>query len=232
MFRNLYEFYRSDEWNNFRRLIINERTREDGYIYDEETGKPILKKYDIILHHKIELTEENVRDVNISLNPDNIQVVSFRTHNLIHNRLGYGVRQVYLVYGSPLSGKTTWVNDNRNDGDLVVDIDNIWQCVTGGDRYSKPARLKAVVFKQRDGLLDCVKYRLGKWNQAFVIGGYALESERNRLSKELGAREIYIDSTKEICLERLQVCEDGRDRTEWTQYIESWWESYGQVWKP
>lgn len=226
MFRNLYEFYRSDEWETFRKVIIQERTRADGMIYDEETGKPILKRYDLILHHKIELTEENVRDVSISLNPNNIEVVSFRTHNLIHNRLGYGVRNVFLVYGAPLSGKTSWVNENKVDGDLVVDIDNIWQCVSGCDRYAKPARLKAVVFKIRDTLLDAVRYRLGKWNSAYIIGGYAMESERNRLSKELGAREILIDISKEECLERLRAAGDGRDKEEWTRYIEEWFAVY------
>ena len=53
----LFTFYRSDEWQRFRDTIIAERTQEDGYIYDEVTVKPILKDYDLILHHKIELTE-------------------------------------------------------------------------------------------------------------------------------------------------------------------------------
>ena len=100
MYRNLFEFYRSDEWETFRKIIIQERTREDGLIYDEETGKPILKRYDLILHHKIELTEENVHDATIALNPDNIEIVSFRTHNIIHDRIGYSTRSVFLVYGS------------------------------------------------------------------------------------------------------------------------------------
>lgn len=226
MFRNLYEFYRSDEWESFRKMIINQRTREDGFVYDEETGKPIVKKYDIILHHKIELTEENVRDVTISLNPDNIEIVSFRTHNLIHNRLGYGVRNVYVVYGAPLSGKTSWVNENKSDGDLVVDIDNIWECVSGCDRYVKPAKLNAVVFKLRDTLLECVKYRLGKWHTAFIIGGYALESERNRLTKEMGAKEVFVDCEKEKCFDRLEAADDGRDKEQWKQYIEDWFDTF------
>ena len=65
---DLYSFYRSKEWEDFRKLVINERMTEDGYILDEVTGKPITQKYDVILHHKEELTEENVNDVMVSLN--------------------------------------------------------------------------------------------------------------------------------------------------------------------
>lgn len=222
MYKNLYEFYRSEEWENFRKIIIAERTREDGFVYDEETGKPILKRYDLVLHHRIELTEENVRDVSIALNPDNIEIVSFKTHNLIHNRVGYTVRNVFLVYGSPLSGKSSWVRENKTDGDMVIDIDNIWECVSGCDRYVKPGKLKAVVFKTRDCLLDCVKYRLGKWTQAFIVGGYPLMSERERLTREMGAREVFIDTSREECMERLERCEDKRDKDEWKKYIEEW----------
>ena len=221
MFSNLSEFYRSEEWRTFRQVVINDRMNEDGFVLDEETGKPIVKAYDIILHHIEELTEENVFDYNISLNPDNIKIVSHKTHNIIHNKLGYKVRQVFLVYGAPLSGKTSWVEDNKAEGDLVIDMDSIWECISGCDRYIKPKRLNAVAFKVRDTLLDCVKYRLGKWNACYIIGGYPLQSERERLCKELGAREIYIEATKEDCLSRL----DERGE-EWQQYIDNWFEHY------
>ena len=186
MFRNLYEFYRSDEWRKFRQVVINDRMKEDGYVYDEVTGKAIVRAYDVILHHKEELTEENVHDYSISLNPDNIMIVSHRTHNYLHDKLGHSRQEVFLVYGPPRAGKTTFVRESMADGDLVVDMDRIWQCVSGLDLYEKPGRLKAVAFKVRDAMLDAVKYRCGKWRNAYVIGGYALSSERERLCRELG----------------------------------------------
>jgi predicted kinase len=109
-------------------------------------------------------------------------------------------------------------------GDLVIDIDNIWQCVSGQSRYIKPNRLKSVVFSVRDNLLESVKYRRGKWNTAYVIGGYPFEAERNRLLDELGAKPILIDTPQSECLERLQ--NSDRDITEWTKYINDWWLQY------
>ena len=62
----LSDFYRSKEWEEFRLCLIEERRAADGFVYDEVTGKRILKAYDIIAHHKIELTLENVNDANIA----------------------------------------------------------------------------------------------------------------------------------------------------------------------
>ena len=229
MFKGLTDFYNSKEWTDFRKVVIAERMKEDGFVYDEVTGKPIVKAYDIILHHKIHLTEENVHDYSISLNPDNIQIVAHKTHNIIHNKLGYSKREVYLVYGAPLSGKTSYVLDNMTEGDLIIDIDRIWECVSGLPYYIKPPRLKSQVFKVRDALLESVRYRAGKWNNAYIVGGYPLSSERERLIKELGAREIFIDVSREECMKRLNAQPEGADKDEWTGYIDEWFRRYAPL---
>ena len=220
----LYSFYRSKEWNNLLRILKQSPDRQDtdGNIICEYCHKPVVKAYDIIGHHKIELTDENVNDYDISLNPDNIAFLHHRCHNEVHNRFGCNQRQVYLVYGAPLSGKTTWVNANKMPGDLIVDMDSIWQCISGMPRYIKPNRLKSIAFKMRDALIDSIKYRQGKWSNAYLIGGYAMQAERERIEKELQAREIFIDASEEECLQRLQDAKDGRQTDEWEKYIREW----------
>lgn len=226
MFNNLFEFYRSKEWADFRRTVIAERTQADGLVYDEVTKKPIVKAYDLILHHITELTEENVRDYNISLNPKNIMIVSHKTHNYIHNKFGHKQREVFIVYGAPLAGKSSWVAEAKTESDLVIDMDNIWQCITGGERYSKPPKLNAVAFAIRNTLIEAVKYRQGKWGNAFVVGGYPLQSERERLARELGAREVLIEATEAECLARLEADTSGRDKDKWRGYIAEWFTRY------
>lgn len=222
---NLETFYHSREWRSLLENLKLERVDNKGQIICEYCQKPITRAYDVIGHHKEHLTEENVNDFNISLNPDNISFVHHRCHNFIHNKLGYSGRQVFVVYGAPLSGKTTWVKNNMSEGDMVVDMDSIWQCISGCDRYVKPNRLKAVAFKVRDSLIDSIKYRYGKWSNAYVIGGYPYQSERERLCKELGAREIFIDVSKAECLDRLQNSDD-RKKDEWRKYIDEWFARY------
>ena len=220
-------FYRSREWEAFREVVIAERVREDGLIYDEVTGEPILRKYDVILHHKRHLTEENVNDRSISLNPENIQVVSHRTHNRLHEKLGYSRKEVFLVYGPPLAGKTTYTKSVALPGDLIVDLDNVWECISGQPRYIKPARLKSIAFGVRDYLMDSLRVRNGKWQTAYIVGGYPLSSERERILTTYGARPVGIIPEKAECIRRLQECSDGRNKEEWRDYIEEWFRRYG-----
>lgn len=225
---DLFTFYRSREWQRLLQQIKQERLDQDGQIICEECGRPIVRAYDIIGHHKTELTPENVNDYAISLNPENIALVHHRCHNIIHDKLGMKkTREVFLVYGPPLAGKTSWVKENKNDGDFIIDLDNIWESITGGPRYSKPPRLKSVAFKIRDAEIEAAKYRQGKWLNAYIVGGYPLQGERERLARELGAREIYIEASQEECMARLEEEPDeGRDKEEWRGYIAEWFRRY------
>lgn len=220
------DFYRSREWEDLIKIIRLERLNKDGFNICEHCGKPIIHKYDCIGHHKIPLTSENYSDAQISLNSSNIALVHHACHNRIHNKLVMGERQVFIVYGSPLSGKSSWVRENKCEGDLIVDIDRLWECVSGCQPYTKPPRLNGIVFPLYNQLLDLVRYRQGKWLNAYVIGGYPLISERERLSRELGARLVYIDTDKSTCLERLNINPNGRNIEEWTGFIERWFSLY------
>lgn len=224
-FTSLPQFYSSQDWRDFRQLLILERTHDDGFVYDEFSGQQILHPYDIVAHHKTVLTMQNVNDFSISLNPENIMLVSQKSHNEIHARFGFmAERKVYFVWGAPCSGKTTYVNEIKGNSDLIVDIDNIWQCVTGGKRYYKPNALKTNVFAIRDMLYDQVRTRAGKWERAYVIEGGALKGDRTRKIDLLGAEDIYINTDKQTCLERLYGDENRTEeqRKEWIGYIERW----------
>ena len=225
---SLYNFYRSDAWEKFLTALKNDPKRMDsiGNIICAHCGRPIVKKYDCIGHHTVELTEENYTDHMISLNPDMVVLVHHKCHNIIHNKLFSGQRQVFIVYGSPLAGKSSYVQEAMVEGDLIIDMDAIWQCVSGCERYTKPNRLKTVVFAVRDNLLESVKYRRGKWLNAYIVGGYPYKAERDRLVDMLGAREVYIDTDRDTCINRLLACEDGRNKDEWTKYINDWWLQY------
>ena len=224
MFTSLAEFYNSKIWKDFRSALIMERSK-GGVLLDEFSGEPIYNAYDIVAHHITPLTMANVNDYGISLNPENIMLVTHKSHNIIHSRFGYiAQRKVYLVWGAPCAGKTSFVNRIKGNSDLVCDMDNIWQSLTGGKRYYKPNALKTNAFIVRDALLDSIATRAGNWERAFVITGKRDERLRDRL----GAEEIYIDTDKETCLERLQ---NDNERTPeqkelWKKYIENYFENF------
>lgn len=227
MFGSLSQFYNSTEWRGLRQSLIIERTSADGFLYDEISGEKIINSYDIVAHHVIELTLANVNDFNISLNPENIKLVSHKTHNKIHSRFGYASgRKVYYIYGAPCSGKTSFVNSIKGNSDIVLDMDNIWQCITGGGRYEKPNALKTNAFILRDCITDMIKTRTGKWERAFVIEGGARKSDRERKIALLGAEPIFIDTDKQTCLQRLASDEKRADKQLWAEYIEQWFNDY------
>lgn len=215
----LDSFYQTKQWRGLVEQLKLDRENKQGEIICEHCGKPITRKYDCIGHHKTELTDSNVNDYSISLNPDNIALIHFKCHNLIHGRFEGNKKDVYLVYGSPCSGKTTWVNDVANDDDLILDIDSIWEAICKADRYHKPKRLKANVFGIRDCILDQIKTRKGMWRNAFVIGGYPLASDRERLCNLLGAKPIFIEATEQECLARAKT-------DDWKDFILDWFDSF------
>lgn len=230
------QFYKSKQWEDFRKVIINQRTTEDGYVHCCRCGKPIINKYDLIIHHKQELSEGNVNDAMVALNPDNVECICFACHNKVHDRFGDSrgnthrpvQKKVYIVYGAPASGKTSWVQANASADDLVVDMDSIWQMISINDRYDKPSSLKHIVFEVRDKLYDIIRYRSGNWHSAFVITGGALKGDRDRLMQRLGADDlIFIDASYEVCMARVK-CKGLTDRQlkDWQGYIKDWFERY------
>lgn len=211
----LHQFYCSKAW---RTLAYKLKVERGGKC--ERTGEIFADLSQLIGHHKIELTEDNVDDPNVSLNPDNIEIISFKEHNKEHRRFG-NKQKVYIIYGSPLSGKTTLAKELMQYGDIVLDLDSIWQAVTMQGRYSKPNNIRFNVFKMRDDLLGQIKMRYGNWYDAYIIGGYPDKYERQRLADELGAELIYCESTKQECISRL-----GDRGIKWLDYINDWWNKY------
>ena len=234
------QFYKSKQWEAFRKVIIAERTDEDGFVHCCRCGKPILNKYDLIIHHKKELDEYNVNDTMVSLNPDNVECICFRCHNKEHERFGFQKtghkngwqkpvpKKVYIVYGSPCSGKSTWVHDVATEDDLIVDLDNIWQMISVNDRYAKPSSLKSVVFDLRDKMYDIIRYRSGRWHNAYIITGGAMKGDRDRLKQRIGADDlIFIDTSYDECIRRVQTKGlTDEQKQQWILFINDWFEKF------
>ncbi len=221
-------FYKSKEWKKFVELLKLKRTNpQDGLIYCEHCGKPILKKYDLIAHHVIELTEENVNDTSISLNEDNIKLVCFDSHNQIHERFGYNRKQVFLVYGSPFAGKADYVKSVAGRDDIVCDIDTIYQMLSVNDRYDKSNCIKSNAFAVRDCIIEMIRLRRGLWKNAYIIAGVASKAQRERLVNQVNAREVFIDSNKETCIKNCINYFGSKERAvEYINYINDWFDDY------
>ena len=225
--KKLQAFYKSRVWENFIERLRYERTGEDGTLVCEHCGRPIIRKYDCIGHHLTELTDNNVDDYNVSLNPSNIALVHFRCHNEIHKRFGYSAREpqhVYIVYGSPCAGKAEWVADVAEPGDIVLNIDRLWAAIRADKcgAYEKPSEIKQNVFALRDNLIDMIRVRRGRWNNAYIIGGYPLEGERERLAEMVSADKIiFIDTPKDLCILKAKSISPDMEK-----YVVEWFDRH------
>ena len=213
------QFYRSREWERFRHILMQERTDpEVGAPICAHCGRPIVKPYDCIGHHKTELTADNVEDASIALNPENVELVHHKCHNEIHERYSGNRREVFLVFGAPYAGKSSWVQTVARPDDLLVDLDRIWGAICYGSQ-DKPERLLRNMFGVRDVLIDQIRTRTGQWRSAYLVGGYPIRSERERLAELLGAQLVHIDTPEAECMQRAQT-EKARG------YVRDWFETY------
>lgn len=84
------KFYKSKAWKDVRQFVINRDNSKCWYC-----GKFILKRIEV--HHKIELTEQNVGDWNISLNPENLVCMHSKCHTEHHDRLKRNLPKEIIV---------------------------------------------------------------------------------------------------------------------------------------
>ena len=222
--KTLNSFYASSRWMKLRAALIAERGPRC-----EQCGKLERDPSKLTGHHMIDLTPENVGDASISLNPKYIKIVCRDCHDAVHQRFGHENtgRQVYLVYGMPGSGKSTYVQQYARRGDLIVDMDLLYQAVSGLPMHNKPDVLLSNVYALYDLLLDQVKSRYGKWYNAFIVGGFPDRWQREKLADDLGAELIFCDATREECINRI-LNDPVRSamHQDYIGYIDRWIEKY------
>jgi predicted kinase len=219
----LKTFYNSIRWRTFRLAIIGKRG-----LTCEECGRMIANEREAELDHTIELSPLNVNDAMISLNPANVKLKCHECHDKRHGRFGYGKsKQVYIVFGCPGSGKTTYVMQHKARNDLIICIDRLFAAITGLPEHDKPDNLLMNIRSVYNALTDQVKTRYGKWSTAWIIGGFADKYKRERLADELGAEIIYCECSAAEALARIESDPTRKCmKAEYEKYIEEWFQRY------
>lgn len=240
---NTAQFYNGEDWAYCKAQVLNERIK-DGVVYCEHCGKEIVKSFNplknnnkgaMVFHHKIELTNQNVNTASIAIAPSNIAVLHWSCHNQVHNRFnGNGQankieRKVYIITGASCSGKTTFVRERIQEGDIVFDIDDLWQTVSGQARYTKPKQLKPIIFNLRNEIKDAIAKGIGNWRNAYIIESLPLATDRKREVERYKAHNVELitmEATREECLTRLYNNPSGRNIKDYENYINDYFDSY------
>lgn len=237
---NTAQFYKSQDWANCKAQVMAERIKADGVLYCEFCGAPIVKNFNpnkrnnagaVVFHHKTYLNNYNVNDASISINPKNIMILHWNCHNKIHERFNGNQieKKVYIITGSPCSGKTSFVKERIQEGDIVLDIDDLWQLISGQPRYIKPNQLKPIVFNLRQQLKDNIAMGVGTWRNAYIIESLPYATDRKREVERYKAHNVELitmEATREECLQRLHANPNGRDIKAYEQYINDYYDNY------
>ena len=110
---------------------------------------------------------------------------------------------VYLIYGAPCSGKSTYVKEHFKTGDIVCDVDRIYSAISFNEEHQTELYAEKVASELYKHMLNIIKNRQGRWKNAYVISLANTKEKLNRLKEDINADEvIYIDTPFEVCIER------------------------------
>lgn len=109
----------------------------------------------------------------------------------------------YLIYGSPCSGKSTYIKEHMKDGDIVCDVDLIYQAISNHDAHDADLYVHEVALKLKSAFLDIIRDRGGNWSDAYVISIANTEAKVKADMERIKAdKAIFIDTPYEVCMER------------------------------
>lgn len=139
----------------------------------------------------------------------------------------------YLICGPPASGKTSYIKARAKSGDLIVDIDLIYQAITGLPMYEKPVSLLDLVFDIRNFLIGKIRQSTrsdedARWYNAWVIAGAPKRQQRYRLASQMDPCRVVVLEVDAIeCIRR--IANDPRRAASWEHWQEiiyRWWRDY------
>ena len=134
---------------------------------------------------------------------------------------------VIIVWGSPASGKTTYVKEHMQDGDMVVDLDYIKQSISLSNKTECKDNLLDTAVKIRELIYELIANREIETNNIWVVAGLPTKEERDRLADRLKATDIiFIEATYNQCIARAMGDTDRLDKDKQVKVIDKWFGMY------
>ena len=117
----------------------------------------------------------------------------------------HDTKRVFVVNGSPGSGKTTFVKSKIKQGDIALDFDKLTAALALDDAlYGNRKPQLDVALAAREAIFEEIQYRRGDWKNAYVITASNDPEKVRRLCSRLDAELITMNATAEECKERIR----------------------------
>lgn len=136
--------------------------------------------------------------------------------------------RVVVVWGSPASGKTTYVKQHMKQGDMVVDLDNIKQAISLHGKTASMSNLMPVALDIRAHIYDLIADRQTiKADTVWVVAGLPKQSDRDYIKAKLRPNEMkHIDSNVDTCIAHALEDKERVDKEIQLKIIYKWFEEY------
>lgn len=108
---------------------------------------------------------------------------------------------IHVIIGAPCSGKSTYVKENRNDTDIVIDFDKMAQAFGSKEAHAAPKNIKDITFAARE---TAIKETCEKDLEAWIIHTNPTEKQME-MYEAAGAEFIEMTTDMETCLERCET---------------------------
>lgn len=235
-----YDKYKRDKQaRDFYHSLAWEKAREQVLIRDHYLCQHCLKEKRItpadMVHHIMPVrTHWHLRLV-----LSNLVSLCNACHRKVHSRMVEQDRNhiipewlepsaipLTIVCGPSGSGKTTYVRDQADPEDIVIDLDEIKSRLSGMPWYRAGKEWTRPAIDERNRMLEQLSQEIGK--QAWFIVSAPKSEERRKWKKILKPKKIVVlEIPYNVCEERLK--RDERRSDQWERFAalaKEWWRLY------
>lgn len=110
-------------------------------------------------------------------------------------------KKLNIIYGAPCSGKTTWVQKNKNNNCLIYDFDKIMSAFSGLDNHEKNVHLVKFINSMREDFFSEL-HTNKEISEGYYITTF-LPGNLKYYTQYFDVNYVKIDPTEKICLERV-----------------------------
>lgn len=131
-----------------------------------------------------------------------------------------------IITGAPGSGKTTWVHENIKPGEMVLDLDAIKCALLGNDEFHGQAEgIVPMLTVVRDAVYKALAERKNS-SKCYVITTETDIAVLRQWQVYLNAELKVMDTSKEVCMERVKNDKTRPDKEIFYSLIDKWFENW------
>lgn len=147
--------------------------------------------------------------------------------------------QIKIIYGSPASGKSTYVKSHKSKNDLVIDLDLIKRALSMEHRGENSNCITSFALRVRQMIIDEVLIHIDElyFKNVWIVTTMTGEKLKEFVDKfDSNVELLFVECDKQTCLQRMFLDSSRPDKDLQKSIIEKWFldfdENYNKKFYP